>query len=78
MENVRSCCVDRHCTCIGCGIGLFLAYVELESFKFIVRHNCVIPFLIQIVIVVLSEQRLFEQEQHIRPQRKLPRTNDWK
>ena len=38
-EDIRSGLVDGDCAGIGSGIGLFLANVQLQSFKFIIRHN---------------------------------------
>ena len=38
-EDIGGGLIDRHCAGIGCGIGGFLAYMELKRFEFIVRHG---------------------------------------
>ena len=39
LKHIRSGCINRYCTGIGGGIGIFLTYMKLEGFKFIIRHN---------------------------------------
>ena len=39
MEHIRSGCVNRYRTGISCGVGIFLTDMELQSFKFVIRHN---------------------------------------
>ena len=33
MKNVRSCCINRNCSCVCYGVGLFLTCVKLNCFK---------------------------------------------
>ena len=39
VEHIRSGGIDGNGTCVGYGIGLLLANVKLQGFKFIFRHN---------------------------------------
>ena len=49
VEHIRCGLIDRHGTCVGCGVGLFLTYMELKGLKtiiFLCTHNLVLSILL--------------------------------
>ena len=70
VEDIGGCLIDGNCAGIGSGIGLLLADMKLQRFKFIVRHDDTSFF--NVVFVFLYHSR---KEVHIRPFRKLCRSN---
>ena len=53
VEHIRSRCIDGNGTGIGYGIGLLLTNVELQGFKFILRHNNNLFLLYHFIVVFL-------------------------